>query len=130
MKTVTLMTVAGGGVHHALAPRALRTFVETHNVPAAETQADKSALAWDHPLDLGSIGVTGSSTAGAAAAADPIIAAGTRLQDFTTGSWSLFANPARRKANASRGARAYSTVRRASWPRSTRSIPADPRPWP
>ena len=66
-------------------------------MPVAETQAGKSALPWDHPLNLGSVGVTGSSAANAvAASADLIIAAGTRLQDFTTGSWALFANPARR----------------------------------
>ena len=91
------LIIAGGGVHYSQATEALRAFVETHNVPAAETQAGKSALAWDHPLNLGSIGVTGSSAANAvAASADLIIAAGTRLQDFTTGSWALFANPARR----------------------------------
>ena len=91
------LVIAGGGVHYAEATQALREFIETHNVPAAETQAGKSALAWDHPLNLGSIGVTGSSAANAvAASADLIIAVGTRLQDFTTGSWALFANPARR----------------------------------
>ena len=91
------LVIAGGGVHYAEATQALREFIETHNVPAAETQAGKSALPWDHPLNLGSIGVTGSSAANAVAAnADLIIAVGTRLQDFTTGSWALFANPARR----------------------------------
>ena len=91
------LVIAGGGVHYSRATQALREFVDTHNLPAAETQAGKSALPWDHPLNLGSIGVTGSSAANAAAAsADLIIAVGTRLQDFTTGSWALFANPARR----------------------------------
>ena len=60
-------------------------------VPVAETQAGKGALAWDHPGALGSIGVTGSSAANeAAAAADLVIGIGTRLQDFTTGSRTLF----------------------------------------
>ena len=45
-------------MHYAQATQALRQFVETHNVPAAETQAGKAALMWDHPLNLGSIGVT------------------------------------------------------------------------
>lgn len=91
------LVIAGGGVHYAQATETLREFVEAHNLPAAETQAGKSALAWDHPLNLGSIGVTGSSAANAvAASADLIIAVGTRLQDFTTGSRALFANPARR----------------------------------
>ena len=91
------LVIAGGGVLYSQATGALRSFVEAHDVPAAETQAGKSALAWDHPLNLGSIGVTGSSAANAvAASADLIVAVGTRLQDFTTGSWALFANPARR----------------------------------
>ena len=91
------LLIAGGGVHYARATDTLRTFAETHGVPVAETQAGKSALPWDHPLNLGSIGVTGSSAANAvAASADLVIAAGTRLQDFTTGSWALFANPSRR----------------------------------
>ncbi len=83
--------IAGGGVHYAEACEALRTFVERHNIPMGETQAGKSALPWDHRLNLGSVGVTGSSAANAVAAeADLVIAVGTRLQDFTTGSWALF----------------------------------------
>ncbi len=89
--------IAGGGVHYAEACDTLRAFAETHRIPVAETQAGKSALPWDHPLNLGAIGVTGSSAANAVAAeADLVIALGTRLQDFTTGSWALFRNPDRR----------------------------------
>jgi 3D-(3,5/4)-trihydroxycyclohexane-1,2-dione acylhydrolase (decyclizing) len=91
------LIIAGGGVHYAGATAALKAFAEAHGCPVAETQAGKSAMPWDHPLALGSIGVTGSSAANAAAReADVVIALGTRLQDFTTGSWSLFANPAAR----------------------------------
>ena len=85
------LVIAGGGVHYAEATAALRAFAERHNIPVSETQAGKSALPWDHPLNLGSIGVTGSSAANAAASeADLVIGVGTRLQDFTTGSRSLF----------------------------------------
>ncbi len=91
------LIIAGGGVHYAGATEALRRFAETHDVPVAETQAGKSALPWDHRLNLGSVGVTGSSAANnIAAAADLVVAVGTRLQDFTTGSWALFKNPQRR----------------------------------
>ena len=84
------LIVAGGGVLYARASEALRGFVEAHRVPVAETQAGKGALAWDHPLQLGAIGVTGSTTANALAhEADVVLAIGTRLQDFTTGSHSL-----------------------------------------
>ncbi len=63
----------------------------------SETQAGKGALRWDHPLNLGAIGVTGSSCANAAAAkADLVLGVGTRLQDFTTGSRALFTEPSRR----------------------------------
>lgn len=89
--------VAGGGVHYAGACEALTAFAETHNIPVAETQAGKSALAWDHPLNLGPIGVTGGEPANdVCAEADVVLGVGTRFQDFTTGSWGLFANADRR----------------------------------
>jgi 3D-(3,5/4)-trihydroxycyclohexane-1,2-dione acylhydrolase (decyclizing) len=88
--------VAGGGVHYADATAALVAFAEAHNIPVAETQAGKSAMPWDHPLNLGPIGVTGGTPANSVCAgADLVLGVGTRFQDFTTGSWSLFANPAR-----------------------------------
>lgn len=87
--------VAGGGVHFSDACHELRDFAETHNIPVVETQAGKSALAWDHPLNLGPVGVTGASSANAACAgADLVLGVGTRFQDFTTGSWTLFNTPA------------------------------------
>lgn len=91
------LIVAGGGVHYSGACGVLEAFAETHSIPVAETQAGKSALPWDHRLNFGSIGVTGSSAANAIAEeADLVIGIGTRFQDFTTGSWALFRNPARR----------------------------------
>ncbi|MDE2575696.1 MAG: 3D-(3,5/4)-trihydroxycyclohexane-1,2-dione acylhydrolase (decyclizing), partial [Rhodospirillales bacterium] len=91
------LIIAGGGVHHADAGAVLAEFATRHGIPLAETQAGKGVLAHDHPLNLGAIGVTGTAAANAAAErADLILAVGTRLADFTTGSWALFANPARR----------------------------------
>ena len=88
--------VAGGGVHYSDATADLKTFVEAHNIPVVETQAGKSSLPWDHPLNLGPIGVTGGEPANTTCAeADVVIGIGTRFQDFTTGSWGLFANPNR-----------------------------------
>ncbi len=85
------LIVAGGGVLYSLAGPTLADFAERHGVPVAESQAGKGALSWRHPLNLGAIGVTGSPAANAAAAqADLVIGVGTRLQDFTTGSHSLF----------------------------------------
>ena len=89
------LIVAGGGVHYALAERALASFAERHGVPVAETQAGKGALVWDHPLAVGALGVTGAASANTLAAeADVVLAIGTRLADFTSASRSLFANPA------------------------------------
>jgi 3D-(3,5/4)-trihydroxycyclohexane-1,2-dione acylhydrolase (decyclizing) len=85
------LVIAGGGVHYSDATEALRKFLKQHGLMAGETQAGKGALDWDDPLNLGSIGVTGSSASNALAAdADLVLAIGTRLQDFTTGSWNLF----------------------------------------
>jgi 3D-(3,5/4)-trihydroxycyclohexane-1,2-dione acylhydrolase (decyclizing) len=82
--------VAGGGVHYSGATAALKAFAEACRIPVVETQAGKSALPWDHPLNLGPVGVTGSSSANeACATADLVLGVGTRFQDFTTGSWHL-----------------------------------------
>ncbi len=89
--------IAGGGVLYSEAMDALARFAETHGVPVAETQAGKSSIPASHDLAVGSIGVTGTSAANALAEeADVVLAVGTRLQDFTTGSWALFKNPDRR----------------------------------
>jgi 3D-(3,5/4)-trihydroxycyclohexane-1,2-dione acylhydrolase (decyclizing) len=83
--------IAGGGVKYAKAEAALAAFAERHGIPVAETQAGKGSLAWDHPRNAGAIGVTGTGAANALAQqADLVLAVGTRLQDFTTGSRALF----------------------------------------
>jgi 3D-(3,5/4)-trihydroxycyclohexane-1,2-dione acylhydrolase (decyclizing) len=93
------LLICGGGVLYSGAEAALAAFAETTDLAVAETQAGKGALTWDHPCNLGSIGVTGSSAANAAAAAaDLVVGIGTRLQDFTTGSRALFGAPGRRLA--------------------------------
>jgi 3D-(3,5/4)-trihydroxycyclohexane-1,2-dione acylhydrolase (decyclizing) len=90
------LIVAGGGVHYSDATATLQAFAERHNIPVAETQAGKSALPFAHMLNMGAIGVTGTSAANALAVqADLVLAVGTRLQDFTTGSWALFRDPSR-----------------------------------
>ncbi|MGH2529821.1 MAG: 3D-(3,5/4)-trihydroxycyclohexane-1,2-dione acylhydrolase (decyclizing) [Actinomycetota bacterium] len=85
------LLIAGGGVHYSLATADLSSFAERHGIPVVETVAGKSSLTWDHPCNAGPLGVTGSTSANALAAeADVALAVGTRLQDFTTGSWSVF----------------------------------------
>ncbi|WP_439500224.1 3D-(3,5/4)-trihydroxycyclohexane-1,2-dione acylhydrolase (decyclizing) [Bosea sp. (in: a-proteobacteria)] len=88
------LVIAGGGVLYSEAEAALAEFCMAHGIPAAETQGGKSALPAQHALNLGAIGVTGTGAANALAGeADLVLAIGTRLQDFTTGSRTLFANP-------------------------------------
>ncbi len=87
------LIVAGGGVLYSRAAPQLQAFAASHGIPVVETQAGKGSLTWDDPLNAGAIGVTGSPAANSlASAADCVLAVGTRLQDFTTGSNSLFAN--------------------------------------
>jgi len=91
------LIVAGGGLLYAQAEDVLADFAARFGVPVTETQAGKSSLAPDHPQALGAIGVTGTGAANALAEeADVVLAVGTRLQDFTTGSWALFKSPHRR----------------------------------
>ncbi|MGR3766011.1 3D-(3,5/4)-trihydroxycyclohexane-1,2-dione acylhydrolase (decyclizing) [Rossellomorea sp. NS-SX7] len=83
--------IAGGGVHYSFATEELVDFAERFHIPVAETQAGKSCLPWDHPLNVGAIGVTGSSSANRLAKeADLVIAIGTRLGDFSTSSKQAF----------------------------------------
>lgn len=85
------LIIAGGGVLYSQAWKDLADLVRAYGIPVGETQAGKGSLAWDNPMNLGAIGVTGSPAAnGLAADADLVVAIGTRLQDFTTGSNSLF----------------------------------------
>lgn len=88
------LIVAGGGVHYSEAHAALRTFVEKLGIPIGETQAGKGALPYDHPLNLGAIGATGTQGANILAReADLIIGIGTRYSDFTSASNTAFQNP-------------------------------------
>jgi 3D-(3,5/4)-trihydroxycyclohexane-1,2-dione acylhydrolase (decyclizing) len=90
------LIIAGGGVHYSLAEAELAAFAEKHGIPVSETVAGKSSLLHDHPRYVGPIGVTGCEAANnLAEAADVVLAIGTRLQDFTTGSWTVFGESAR-----------------------------------
>lgn len=88
--------IAGGGVQYSGATAELLHFAETHNIPVVETIAGRANLIHGQVLNIGPIGVTGSNSANTIAAeADCILAVGTRLQDFTTGSWTAFDRDAR-----------------------------------
>lgn len=88
------MLICGGGVKYSDAAVELKEFAEKFNIPFGETQAGKSAVIYDHELNLGGIGETGSLAANMIAKeADLIIGVGTRYTDFTTSSKWIFQNP-------------------------------------
>ncbi|PBB90952.1 3D-(3,5/4)-trihydroxycyclohexane-1,2-dione acylhydrolase (decyclizing) [Mesorhizobium sp. WSM3864] len=90
------LVIAGGGVLYSQASGELAKLVQGAGIPVCETQAGKSSLPDDHPLNMAAVGVTGTSAANRLAEeADVVLAVGTRLQDFTTGSWALFKNAGR-----------------------------------
>ncbi len=90
------MIIAGGGVQYSGAVPELTAFAEAYDIPVVETIAGRANLVAAHPLNIGPIGVTGSNSANKIAEkADVILAVGTRLQDFTTGSWTAFDRSAR-----------------------------------
>ncbi|MGI6245856.1 MAG: 3D-(3,5/4)-trihydroxycyclohexane-1,2-dione acylhydrolase (decyclizing) [Pseudochelatococcus sp.] len=90
------LIISGGGVRYSGAERALADFAHKRGIPLSETIAGKGAVVHDDPVHVGPIGILGSTSANALAAeADVVIAVGTRLMDFVTGSWSVFAPEAR-----------------------------------
>ncbi len=90
------LIVSGGGVRYSLAEQTVAQFALDRGIPIVETIAGKGAVAHDHPAHAGPIGIIGSTSANALAAeADVVLAIGTRLMDFTTGSWTVFNHDAR-----------------------------------
>ncbi|WOQ16541.1 3D-(3,5/4)-trihydroxycyclohexane-1,2-dione acylhydrolase (decyclizing) [Raineyella sp. W15-4] len=88
------LIIAGGGVIYSEATEALESFVEATGIPVGVTQAGKASLRWDHPLNVGALGASGSKYANQLAAqADLIIGIGTRYTDFTSASNTLFQDP-------------------------------------
>lgn len=88
------LIIAGGGVHYSFAESELAAFATHHNIPVVETVAGKASLVVSHELNAGPIGVTGCEGANVLAGeADVVLAVGTRFEDFTTGSWTVFQNP-------------------------------------
>jgi 3D-(3,5/4)-trihydroxycyclohexane-1,2-dione acylhydrolase (decyclizing) len=85
------LLVLGGGVRYSGAAVEALAFAEKHGVPVVETVAGRTLVPHDHPLHGGPLGIIGSASANnLAAAADVVLAVGTRLQDFTTASWTVF----------------------------------------
>ncbi|SMX41102.1 3D-(3,5/4)-trihydroxycyclohexane-1,2-dione acylhydrolase (decyclizing) [Maliponia aquimaris] len=86
------LIISGGGVRYSGAGEALADFAVRRGIPMTETIAGKGAVVHDHPAYTGAMGIEGTDASKVLAeTADVVIAVGTRMQDFTTGSWTTFA---------------------------------------
>jgi 3D-(3,5/4)-trihydroxycyclohexane-1,2-dione acylhydrolase (decyclizing) len=90
------LLISGGGVRYSLAEKVVGEFAVKRGIPIVETIAGKGGVTHYHPAHAGPVGILGSTSANTLAAeADVILAVGTRLMDFTTGSWTAFHPDAR-----------------------------------
>jgi 3D-(3,5/4)-trihydroxycyclohexane-1,2-dione acylhydrolase (decyclizing) len=88
------LIIAGGGVLYSEAWETLSDLAAATGIPVCETQAGKGSLPYDHPQNLGAVGVTGALGANILARdSDLVIGIGTRYSDFTTSSKTAFQNP-------------------------------------
>jgi len=86
--------ISGGGVFYSDAMEDLSNFAVKHNIPVTQTVMGYSTMKRDHSHFLGPIGGLGGKAANNfAKKTDLAIAVGTKLGDFTTGSWANFENP-------------------------------------
>ena len=110
------LLVLGGGVRYSGAAAEALAFAEAHGVPVVETVAGRTLVPHDHPLYGGPLGIVGSASANALAAeADVVLAVGTRLQDFTTSSWTGFSGDVRGRHGQRRPLRRGQARRRRRW---------------
>lgn len=85
------LLVVGGGVRYSGAAEETLALAEAGGIPVVETAAGRTLVPHDHEMYAGPLGIIGSASANRLAAmADVVLALGTRLQDFTTASWTLF----------------------------------------
>jgi len=86
--------ISGGGIFYSEAMNELGDFATKHNIPVTQTVMGYSTMKRDHPYFVGPIGGLGGRAANSLAKqTDMAIAVGTKLGDFTTGSWANFENP-------------------------------------
>jgi len=85
--------ISGGGIFYSEAMNELGDFATKHNIPVTQTVMGYSTMKRDHPYFVGPIGGLGGRAANSLAKqTDMAIAVGTKLGDFTTGSWANFEN--------------------------------------
>ena len=121
----------GGGVRYSGAAAQAVAFAEAHGVPVVETVAGRTLVPHEHRLYGGALGIIGATSANdLAAEADVVLAVGTRLQDFTTSSWTGVRTRASASSRSTPPASTRSsTRRRPSWATPGRRWTSSPRPW-
>ena len=93
-KSKNPLLISGGGVFYSDAMEEISNFAIKHNIPVTQTVMGYSTMKRDHSHFLGPIGGLGGKAANnLAKQTDLAIAVGTKLADFTTGSWANFENP-------------------------------------
>ena len=86
--------ISGGGVLYSEAEKELSEFAKKHNIPVTPTVMGIGCMDKDDPYNIGPIGCLGVGSANVLSKkTDLALAIGTKLGDFTTGSWTNFHNP-------------------------------------
>ncbi|MDB4859992.1 3D-(3,5/4)-trihydroxycyclohexane-1,2-dione acylhydrolase (decyclizing) [Alphaproteobacteria bacterium] len=86
--------ISGGGVLYAEAEKELSIFAKKHNIPVTSTVMGIGCMTHDDPYYISAIGCLGEgSSNNLSKDTDLALAVGTKLADFTTGSWTNFQNP-------------------------------------
>ena len=85
--------ISGGGVLYSEAEKELSEFAKKHNIPVTATVMGIGCMNKDDPYYISAIGCLGEgSSNNLATDTDLALAVGTKLGDFTTGSWTNFEN--------------------------------------
>ena len=83
--------ISGGGVLYSEAEEELSNFAKKHNIPVTATAMGIGCMTNDDPYYIGGIGGLGEKSANNLSKdTDLALAIGTKLADFTTGSWANF----------------------------------------
>jgi 3D-(3,5/4)-trihydroxycyclohexane-1,2-dione acylhydrolase (decyclizing) len=86
--------ISGGGVIYSEAEDEISKFAKKHNIPVTQTVMGIGVMDKNDPYNMGPLGCLGVGSSNSLSKdADLAIAIGTKLGDFTTGSWTNFHNP-------------------------------------
>ena len=93
MKSKQPIIISGGGVLYSEAEDELSDFAKKHNIPVTSTVMGIGCMDKDDPYYISAIGCLGDGSSNSLSKdTDLALAIGTKLSDFTTGSWTNFQN--------------------------------------